>query len=214
MTGTLGRASPGKFVETLVQIMQFLDSGAYDQKPTVDAFFRGIESGSSCLDDGLRICAGRIGRAMYALRSKRNVAHKGEVDPNIFDLRFLHHAGQWIVAELLRTVSGISMEEAGKLIDTVQAPVGGLVEDFGERRLVLQGMSSKEEALLLLHSHYPQKMPTDEIVHSMDRFAGRTVTNTLRGLWADRLVQGDTKTGYQLTRRGFSDAIEIYKRHI
>ncbi len=106
------------------------------------------------------------------------------------------------------------MEEAGKLVEMVQAPAGGLVEDFGDRKLVLEDMSAKEEALLLLHNHYPQKIPTDEIVHSMDRFADKTVRNTLRGLWTDRLVQGDTKIGYQLTRRGFSQAIDIYKRHI
>lgn len=212
VTGTLGRASPGKLVETLVQIMQFLDSGAYEQNPGVDAYLRSIESRQSRLGDGVRICAARIGRAMYALRNKRNVAHKAEVDPNMFDLRFLHHAAQWIVAELLRTVSGVPMEEAGKLVEMIQAPAGGLVEDFGDRRLVLEQMTSRDEALVLLHSHYPDAVPVGDVARSMDRFAERTVRNTLRELWQDKLVQGDTKAGYRLTRRGFSEAIQVYKR--
>ena len=214
ITATLGRASPGKFVETVVQILQFLDAGSYDQAPSVDAFLRQIESRSSSVPDGLRVCGSRIARAMYTLRSRRNVTHKGEVDPNTFDLQFLHHGAQWIVAEVLRTVSGVSMEEAGKLVETVQAPAGGLVEDFGGRKLVLEELTAKQEALVLLHSHYPEKVMPESVVRSMDRFAKKTVGNAVRGLWADKLVDGDPQSGYRLTGRGFREAVRTVQRHM
>ena len=54
-----------------------------------------------------------------------------------YDLRFLVHSAQWIMAELLRSVMGAKMEEAGKLIEFVQIPLSPLVEDFGSHRLVL-----------------------------------------------------------------------------
>ncbi len=37
-THTLERSSPGKFVETLVQCLQYIETGAFDTKPSVDAF--------------------------------------------------------------------------------------------------------------------------------------------------------------------------------
>ncbi|HEY6293075.1 MAG TPA: hypothetical protein VI455_16105 [Terriglobia bacterium] len=72
-TSTLGGSSGGKIVETLVQILQYLETGTYDQKPDVDGYLRGLESRPSKLDDGLRICAGRVARGLYAIRSKRNI---------------------------------------------------------------------------------------------------------------------------------------------
>jgi hypothetical protein len=47
------------------------------------------------------------------VRNKRNIAHKGEVDPNTIDLAFAHHAAAWIMAELVRISTSVSMEEAG-----------------------------------------------------------------------------------------------------
>lgn len=215
VTGTLGRANPGKLVETLVQALQALESsGKYDKKPDVDAYLRGLESRSSPLGDGLRICASRVGRAMCSLRSKRGVAHKGELDPNTIDLRFLHHAAQWVIAELVRTVDGIPMEEAGTLVGMVQAPVGGLVEDFGDRKLVLEDMTAREEALVLLHSYYPEKVLLKNVIGSMDRLHERTVRSALRALWKEKLVEGSSKDGFQLTGRGFDEAIEVHKRFV
>ena len=214
LTGTLGRANAGKLVETLVQILQALERGGkYDKKPDVDAYLKGLESRSSPVGDGLRICAARIGRAMYTLRNKRSVAHKGEVDPNSIDLRFLLHAAQWIVAELVRTVGGITMEEAGALVAVVQAPAGGLVEDFGDRKLVLEDMSAREEALVLLHSDYPEAIPVRNLINSMDRFNPVTVRKAVRGLWADRLTEGNSGDGYRLTGRGFNEAISVIEQH-
>jgi len=68
--GMPGRAAPGKFVETLVQALQFLNDGTYDEHPSVDRALQALES-SSTLSDGLRICAPRIARSMYTLRNSR-----------------------------------------------------------------------------------------------------------------------------------------------
>ena len=88
---TLGRASPGKFVESVVQSHQaFERNGSYDAQPNVDLYLRGLESRQSSLPDGLRICASKLARAMYALRSKRTIVHKADVDPSGYDLHLLY----------------------------------------------------------------------------------------------------------------------------
>lgn len=208
-TGTLGRSAPGKFVETVVQCLQYLDSNAYDAKPSVDAYLRNCESKATSLDEGLRVCAARIARSMYTLRNKRNLMHKGAVDPNSFDLRYLLSGSQWIIAELLRHCSGISMEEAGQLIRVLQEPVHEIVEDFGDRRVVLADLSVPNEILALLHSRYPEAMPLKDLQSSIDRRNPRSVSNACRKLWSDKLLEGNSKDGYQLTRKGHREANKV-----
>lgn len=208
-TQTLGKTSAGKFVETLVQVLQFMESGEYDAKPKVDDFLRSAETKAPKLDDGLRICAARIGRAAYSLRNKRNIAHKGSVDPNGYDLQFQFGAAQWILAEIVRIVDTDSMSEAGKLVDQIHAPVGGLVEDFGNKALVLADLSVPDEVLVLLHHRYPDSMSTSQVTNSIDRRSSGAVRKALRQLWRDKLVEGGGTEGYRLTKRGFDTAIGV-----
>lgn len=209
-TATLGRSSGGKIVETMVQILQHLESGKYDAKPDIDKYLTQVESKAS-LDEGLRICAARLARSMYAIRSKRNILHKGSVDPNAYDQRLVLHGAEWLIAELLRLTQGLTMQEAGELIEMVHAPVGSLVEDFGNRRLVLPDLNIEGELLILLHSHYPSYVPVADIKSSLNRRNEGSVSNTLRDLWNRKLLEGSSKDGYRLTQNGFNAALPIIK---
>jgi hypothetical protein len=211
-TDTLGRASPGKFVESFVQCLQQMSRGTYDASPKVDHFLDKEVEKEANLPDGLRVCGARIARSMYTLRNKRNIAHKGQVDPNSFDLAYLHHAGSWIMAEMLRTATGISMQEAGSLIELVGAPVGTLVEEIDGVRLVHGNVSIKSELLILLHSHFPDRVPLADIEKSLSRRNNGTMRNTLRDLVQAKLADGDTKGGYRLTKAGVWAALEDIRR--
>lgn len=209
-TGTLGRAAPGKFIETLVQIFQHLENGAHEAKPDVDEYLRRLESRTG-LDDGLRLCAARVGRAMYTVRNKRAIAHIGAVDPNSYDLRFLLHGAQWIVAELLRVASKVTMAEAGRLIEQIHEPVGSLIDDYGDRPLVLAKFPARDELIILLHRSYPDAVALTDVLKSLDRRRPRVVKDTIRKLWNEKIVDGGGKTGYRLTQRGHDTAIEIIR---
>jgi hypothetical protein len=149
-TKTLERASPGKFVETFVQCLQWIATGTYEVKADVDAYLKKVEN-EMPLPEGLRLCAPRIARSIYTLRNKRNIAHKNEIDPNTADLAYIHQGAAWIMAELIRSASGVTMEEAGALIELVQMPVGALVEEIDGTRLVHADLSIPGEILILLH---------------------------------------------------------------
>src|SRR6266852_2072077 len=71
-TKTLGRASPGKFVESFVQCLQHMTTGSHDEKADVDSYLGKHIENETTLPDGLRICGARIARSMYTLRNKRN----------------------------------------------------------------------------------------------------------------------------------------------
>jgi hypothetical protein len=211
-TKTLERASPGKFAETFVQCLQWIATGACDAKPDVDAYLR-IAEHETKLPDGLRFCGSRIARAIYTLRNKRNIAHKNEIDPNTVDLGFIHQAAAWIMAELIRSASGVSMEEAGALVELIQMPVDALVEDIDGTRLVhANGVTVRGEILILLHSRHPVRIAVADILSSMSGRSAGSVRNELGLLRAKKLVHGDAQAGYRLTAPGHHAAAEEIRR--
>ena len=209
----LERAAPGKFVESLVQVLQHLETGTYEAAPAVDAYLRDLESRSTSFGDGLRICAARVGRAMYTLRNKRAIAHKGELDPNIYDLRYLLASAQWVLTELIRSVGGLPMDEAAVLVDQIQAPIGSLVEDLGDRKLVVGDMSLTDELYVLLHAEYGRPMRMRDIERAMDRRSAGAVRKAVRRLWNSKDVEGGGNSGYRLTGRGLRAAADLVQHH-
>jgi len=211
-TVTLERASPGKFVETFVQCLQHMATGNFDASPNVDSFLRDRAENMTSLPEGLRICAVRLARAIYTLRNKRNIAHKNPVDPNRFDLTIAHQGAAWIMAELLRNASGVSMQEAGTLIELIQVPVGTLVEEIDGTRLVHADTSVKGELLILLHSHYPERVPLEDIFNSLSARSPGSVRNRLGELRTAKLLHGDSAGGYRLTQTGHVAAVAEINR--
>jgi len=118
-TETLERAAPGKFVETVVQILQYLASGTYSKSfraSEIDDFLKNTEARPINLLPDLKIVLTRVARGMYSLRSKRGITHKSAVDPNIYDLRYLYSAAQWVLCEITRYVLSADMDTAGRLV--------------------------------------------------------------------------------------------------
>ncbi len=214
-TGTLGRSSPGKFVETTVQVLQAMESaGRYDAQPKVDKFLKDIESRKSALPDGLRICAARLARAMYALRSKRNIVHKAAIDPAMYDLRLLYAGSQWVLAELLALASGVTGDEAARLVAEVQLPVGELVEAIDGRKIVHAEMTVHDEALVLLMSEYPTPITVTELSRSMDRRNPGSVRAIVGVLWKEKLLHRGTDKKIVLTEPGVREALRAAQSHL
>lgn len=213
-TRTLERASPGKFVETLVQCLQSILQGSFDAKPNVDDFLNSKLENETTLPDGLRFCVGRVARAMYTLRNKRNIAHNGEVDTNYIDIVFLHQAATWIMAEMIRCSSGVTMAEAGEVIRLIHVPVGTLVEEIDGKRLVHAQVSARSEVLILMHSHYPDMVKLPHILNSLSSRDFGYVRRCLKNLTESKMIVGDHSNGYRMTTAGYDAALaEISKLH-
>ncbi len=212
-TKTLGRSSPGKFVETVVQCLQHLSSGSHDLKPDVEDYLQRRVEHEAKIPDDLRICAARMARSIYTLRSRRNIVHKGMVDPNSYDLAYLHHAASWMLAEFLRQASGITMEEAGSLIAQIHTPIDEIIEDIDGVLLVHADVSLEDEITLLLRSRYPDYVPLAAIKTSLVSRNSGTLGNKLRELVSRKLLFGNPKIGYKLTQAGVKNAGEI-RRHL
>ena len=108
----------------------------------------------------------------------------------------------WLTRYQIRTASGITMEEAGTLISLVQVPVGSLVEEIDGMRLVHANVSVREEVRLALQ----------DLLRSMGSRSPGGIRNQLAILRTDKLIVGDTKTGYLLTQAGHAAAYSVPQR--
>jgi hypothetical protein len=210
VTGTLGRSSPGKFVETMVQIMQYLEKGHYDKQPSVDSYLKTIENRGTTLPDSLKLLVSRIARSIYSLRNKRGIGHKGEVDPNMMDLKYIFSTCQWILAELVRVYHGGHPDIAEKLIEAIIVTPSIVVEDFGSFKTVLnRKIKSSDELLILLYSYYPSYVSVDQILKDMKRRAKKTVSGAIGALYKKAWIEGSKSDGYKLTSLGHRKAMEL-----
>ena len=112
------------------------------------------------------------------------------------------------MAELVRCATGITMQEAGELIEVISAPVGLLVEEIDGVRLIHTIVPLKGELLILLHSYYPSRVAVRDILSSLGTRNPGSVRNKLRDLVGDKIIYGDPKGGYRLTQAGHAAAIQ------
>lgn len=208
---TLEKSSPGKFIETVVQVLQFLDTGTYEKKTKVDEYLKNLDNQSNNLPENLRVTMARVARANYTLRNKRSIAHKGEIDPNIYDLRYLFSASQWILSELVRHIISGDMNVSGKIIEEIQVPANPIVENFEDKRLVLVSGTTEDELLILLSYYYPQYTSVSQIHLDMNRRDSSTVSHVITSTYNKKLIEGDRQKGYKLTTIGYQEAINRIK---
>ena len=210
-TGTLERTLAGKFVESFVQCLQKMSSSQHSNGSGVDDYLRNRVENDTTLPDGLRLCGSRVARSIYTMRNMRNIAHKGDISPNRIDLEYTHHAAAWIITELIRCATGVTMEEAGSLINLVNAPIGTLVEEIDGVPLVLVEVSMREEILLLLHRRYPDPATSKDLIEWTKKSAS-TIRSRLSELGRRRLIAGGGERGFKLTSTGHKAAVQTLER--
>lgn len=210
---TLGGGSPGKFVETVVQIMQYLETRNYDKKPAVDKYLRNIEDRTTSLSDSFKLVVSRVARSIYSLRNKRGIAHKGEVNPNMMDLKYIFAGCRWILAEIIRIFSAKDPDKVEKLIEYISITPSVVIEDFGEFRTVLNHkLKAADELLTLLHYYYPNYVPVNQIYKDMKRRVKKTVGGAIGALYKKIWIDGSKKDGYKLTTSGYTEASSLMRK--
>jgi len=210
---TLEKSTAGKFVETVVQLLEALSntSSCYSKSvKDVDAQLQRYESVPLIgITNDSRIAICRIARAIYTLRNKRSIIHKNAIDPNLYDLRVIFYMAQWIMTELLRLATGISTDECARLIEQVQSPLILLLEYIDEKPIVLHaGLTVRQELLIQLLELRARNMAVTrkELCSLLSRRDPSSVSRELKRLWSERLVEKDEKNRYTLTASGIAAA--------
>jgi hypothetical protein len=102
----------------------------------------------------IRIQIPRMLVALYDIRNNRNVGHVGgDVDPNHMDATSVLQMAKWVVAELIRVLHQMPIEDAAELVEALVERETPLVWKIGDKKRVLEpGMRIRDKTLLLLHS--------------------------------------------------------------
>lgn len=91
---------------------------------------------------------------LYTMRNKRGIGHVGgDIDANSIDIALMARVADWIIAELIRVHHGLSLEEAQEIVDAIAVrPLPEVWNVGGKKRVLRDGLSAKDETLLLLYS--------------------------------------------------------------
>jgi hypothetical protein len=149
----------GKLCEVTYNVLRGYVDGRYPAKSTkprnmVAACTALEQAPTGSIPRSIRIQIPRMLIALYEVRNNRNVGHVGgDVDPSHMDAVCVLQMAKWILAELIRALHDLSVEEATALVDALverDTPLVWLVG--GKKRVLATGLSMREKALILLHA--------------------------------------------------------------
>lgn len=146
----------GKLCEAAYSILRGYVDGRWAAKPSKPRDFvtacRELEKQIN-LPQSVRITTPRVLMALYEIRNNRNVGHLGgDVDPNHMDATLVLAGAKWVVAELVRIFHGVSTEEATEVVEAlVEREVPAVWSVGTTRRVLVPGMSMKDQTMLLLY---------------------------------------------------------------
>ncbi|MCY4061154.1 MAG: hypothetical protein OXG53_02170 [Chloroflexi bacterium] len=199
----------GKFCETVVLVLEWYVKSrgvVVGGKPTtrVDTRIRRI-MGLSCKEllESFRLNVPDVLLSVLRIRNKRGVAHiNGDVDPNYMDSTYVVAAANWVMAELVRVLYSVTLEEATRLVDRITTKRIPLVWEIGDRKRVISppGMklNARQKVLALLYNEYPEPM-YDETLLTWTRYSRsnrkRFESNVLGKLDKCDQIDYDKQTG-------------------
>lgn len=204
----------GRLAEVLLRVLQHELTGSHirlgskirnfsDECATLERLpmTSGVES--------LRVIMPRAINFLYTLRNKRGIGHEGgDVDANAIDAATCVRVSDWCVAELLRVVHTLSLEEAQALLDAIaEREVPEVWAVAGVKRVLDSSLSYKEQTLLLLYGDPDTAVPVEDLFEwtEYSRFS-LYKRDVLKPLHKARLIEYDQTNGQvQLSPTGANE---------
>jgi hypothetical protein len=145
-------------------------------------------------EESYRIHIPRALISIYGIRNKRGVGHISYISPNYLDATFIISSAKWILGELIRINSSLIAEETARIVEhIVDRDVEGIWEQDDITRILIDGLSLKEQILFLL---FATKITSEsqllQVIESKDKAYFRKV---LKQLHSDRIIEY-TKDGW------------------
>lgn len=102
---------------------------------------------------------------LYTMRNKRGIGHVGgDVDANAIDVVTMARTADWIICELIRINHGLSLEEAQDIIDDISVrQLPSIWEVAGKKRVLKEGLKTRDEVLLLLYSTHDSAILVEDL---------------------------------------------------
>jgi len=147
----------GRFCEATIRMLQYKTTGTYTPIGTslnLDTEINILRNlPATSFDDSIRLHIPRTIRVIYDIRSKRDSAHLGNINPNLMDGTLVINCCKWILAELFRMESQISIEEAQRIINNLVEKEVPIIQNFGSFEVILNTqLTARGRILALLYN--------------------------------------------------------------
>lgn len=160
----------GKFCETVFRILEWYSNTDNSYLPfgqSIRNFEQSLKrfENQTNLPDSLRFHIPKMLISIYVLRNKRGVGHiGGDVNPNYMDASIIVSVSKWILAELVRLLHNISLEEAEKYVENIITKEYPLIwEVFSKKRVLDTDLDYKQKSLVLLYAEYPTPLKEKQL---------------------------------------------------
>ncbi len=192
----------GKLCEIVLRLLQdrvFSSHTPFGQRITnfADECRRLVGAPATTAIESERVVIPRALLLLYTIRNKRGIGHVGgDVDANEIDAATMARVADWLVCELIRIHHGLSMEEAQDLIDGISIrQVPTIWEVAGKRRVLRDGLSAKDQVLLLLYSSKETAVFVEDLCEWIEYSNPHVLkSRILGGLHHQRLIEYDRDT--------------------
>ncbi len=157
-----------RFSECVLRLIEFLDTGTYTsfgkQLNTQNIINR--VSNNTGLPEGIRFFIPQLTKVLLDIRNKRNVAHVGgEVNSNYSDSLLVSHSTDWILVELIRNYHANSIDEARKIVESInETKIPVIVEAGSFVRVQNTKLKSDQKTLLILYYKQPDKVSDADLI--------------------------------------------------
>lgn len=202
----------GHFVEASRRVLEFELFGTFT--PVAEEISKFNETAMKRYegakgDDSYRILIPRALHAIYAIRNKRGVGHLGGVSPNEMDATFILYTVKWVLAEIVRLSSGLSIPETQRAVDAIverHLPALWKHDDFV--RVLNPTMTARDQVLVHLYDKDSQtEVQLREAIEYSN--AGRFRKAVLSDLHKRRLIFWNPNGGCLISPTGRLEAERI-----
>ena len=208
----------GHFVEGVRRFLEYRLFGAYTAVGKNLSTFNEQElkryENQTTANESYRIHIPRLLFGVYGIRNKRGVGHVSAVAPNYMDSVYVLSCCKWVLAEIVRLVSGLTPIETAQLIDkVVERNIEGIWEENGNRRIIAQHLKTIEETILFaLFDRSPQS--TKELQQIVEVKTDRYFMKKLQMLHDAKLITLGADKVCVLSPLGRRDAERIIARSV
>jgi hypothetical protein len=194
----LGKFQPtelnaARFCEYVLRLLEHTDTSTYTPIGTHlnSAKIIGEVAKNTSLQDTLRIFIPNVIRVLLDVRNKRDVAHVGgEVSPNFSDSVFVVHSVDWILTEVVRHFHVCSVDDARKIVNTINEVKIPIIAEFdGFVRVLNTSLGIQDKVLVILYYKQPSKVSEKSLLEwSEYQNSSRFKKDILKGLHKDAFI--------------------------
>ena len=201
----------GHFVESVRRAIELELFGSYTpfskNLPRFnDAVLKKYEQGKG--SESIRILIPRVLKSVYNIRNKRGVGHVGAISPNEMDSTLILYSVKWVLSELIRIKSTLSIQETQKLInDIVQRQIELLWETGKIKRVLDPKMPAVKQVLVLLLDQSP--LYEDKLLDYIEYKNKTNFRKLLKYLHKKRLIEYRKDRFCEITPLGIKEAEKI-----